>query len=174
MNHLKTVIALCTSALLGTGCTISGTPDLSCPDPEQGVCTDAYTAFKLAEQGKSAKDYDGDAHIGHEGGSRNHVHDEDHHDSGLESSQNINNADSQYRDMAPIAGLMRMPATQPKPALMQATVLEGWVNVWEDQNGTLRLPSTVLIEVTPRRWSLDGTKVEEFKTQGPFVTTSGK
>lgn len=178
MKTLKTVFLL-SAISLATGCTISGHPDFTCPDPENGVCTDAHTAFILAENGKSAADYTNNSHIGHKNGSADGYKDEDgdhtNHDHS-DRSGSVNTAkdgkQSPYRDVAPIAGLMRMPVDQPKPVLMQATVLEGWVNVWEDQNGSLRMPSTILVEITPRRWNLEGTNIEEFKTQGPFVTTT--
>lgn len=168
MNHLKTVLLL-GAISAGTGCTISGEPDFTCPDPESGICTDAHTAFILAQDGKSAEDLK-KADTGHDNERGHTDHDHSNQKSGLNSA--TDGKPSPYRDVAPIAGLMRMPVDQPKPVLMQATVLEGWVNVWEDQNGTLRLPSTILVEITPRRWSLDGTNIEEFKTQGPFVTTT--
>lgn len=172
MNNLKTVFLL-SAITMATGCTISSEPDFTCPDPEKGVCTDAHTAFILAENGKSAKDFHGessDASSNHRGS--NGLNDHDHENGDGENSNG--GSASPYRDVAPIAGLMSRPVDQPKPVLMQATVLEVWVNVWEDQNGSLRLPSTAFVEITPRRWSLEGTKIEEFKTQGPFVTTTAE
>lgn len=177
MNRLKTVFVLC-AVSLATGCTISGETGFTCPDPENGVCTDAHTAFILAEQGKTASDFKEGSHLGHESSTQKHEHhsDDGKHDHGRsefgEHGGISDDSENPYRDIAPIAGLMRMPEDQPKPVLMQATVLEAWVNVWVDENDVLRLPSSAFVEITPRRWSLDGTKVEDFKTQGPFVTTT--
>lgn len=168
MNHIKTVFMLSAISAL-SACTISGESEFTCPDPESGICTDAHTAFILAQDGKSAADFKNNKQEHNE--SRGHT-DHDHSTDSVNVKNQAQGEHTQYRDVAPIAGLMRMPIDQPKPVLMQATVLEGWVNVWEDQSGTLRLPSSILVEITPRRWSLDGTNIEEFKTQGPFVTTT--
>lgn len=188
MLKQQIILALSVSVLLG-GCTLRGHGEFTCPDAEQGVCTDGHTAFLLAEQGKTAKDF-ANKHVGHSSTSDedNHSHDSEHENDehnhheneakhhGSMGSMNVPNqpssssyAANQYRDVAPIAGAMRVPVDQPKPILKQATVLEVWISAWEDEDKVLHMPQTSYVEITPRRWSITDTAVNEYRTQGPFV-----
>jgi hypothetical protein len=157
----KNVLAAATISILLGGCAVGGHDEFTRPDPERGVCTDAHNAMKLAGEGKTAKDFavtrpseNGDGHT---------------HSSSNDNERNAPATDTHLRDVAPIAGLMQAPIDQPKPVLLPATVIEMWFNSYEDTSGILYMSQTAFAEVTPRRWSLRNTKVERFKTQGPFL-----
>ena len=170
IENVKQKTFLVAAVMALGGCAVGGYDNFSCPDPQNGVCTDAYNAAQLAENGKDAKDFSANTHINHSSGQQESSQDDDHsHSEGSKSGQNGNDDNaSPYRDVAPVAGLMSRPIDQPKPVLMPATVLEMWFDSYEDSNGILRMPQTAFAEVTPRRWSLTNTKVEQFKSAGPF------
>ena len=151
------------------GCAVGGSDEFACPNPEKGVCTDSYTAMQLANNGKTAKNYAPNTHINHQGSTNEDGDQQGHSHSEDENHQIENEGESTpYRDVAPVAGLMQRPIDQPRPVLLPATVLEMWFDSYEDANGILRMPQTAFAEVSPRRWSLTNTKVEQFKSAGPF------
>ena len=172
---LNRAALLTTGLLVLGGCAVGGYDEFTCPDPQDGVCTDAYTAMELASNGKTADDFPSNTHINHSSSAQSsspetgHSHSE-HPDSSHLASPN--GSSSPYRDVAPVAGLMRRPVDQPKPVLLPATVLEMWFAPYEDANGVLRMPQTAFAEVTPRKWTLTNTKVEQFKSAGPFSSNT--
>jgi hypothetical protein len=119
---------------------------------------DAKRAYEAAEQGKDVRDFvmDKTGNVKPKTDVANH-------------GQPDNKLDPRLEDVAPVVAPMRTPILQPKPLLMPATVAEIWVNAFEDERGYLHLPSTVFVEVTPRRWSLDATNIETYEASGPFT-----
>jgi conjugal transfer pilus assembly protein TraV len=130
---------------------------------------DSHEAFLAAEQGKTADDFRRSSHNGH-GSTSDDYDDEDHSHANRVSSQ-ASEEPNAYRSVAPVAGLMSKPIDQPKPIRMPATILQVWIKPFEDSDGALHMATEAFAEITPRRWSLTNTTVEEFKTTGPFVTT---
>lgn len=174
-KYLAQSATLFTSIVMLGGCAVGGYDEFSCPDPQNGVCTDAYTAMELASNGKTAKDYSPNTHLNHSSSAQVASPEAGHsHSEQQASEQHVTNYGqvSPYRDVAPVAGLMRRPIDQPKPVLLQATVLEMWFDSYEDSNGVLRMPQTAFAEVTPRKWTLTNTKVEQFKSAGPFSSNT--
>jgi conjugal transfer pilus assembly protein TraV len=165
----KQIAMLLGLVTLTTGCALGGRTEFTCPDPQNGVCVDAHEAFLLAEQGKTAEDFKKGEHLGH--GSKSEERDDEDHEHETASSTSQSDEDNAYRDVAPVAGLMSQPIDQPKPIRMPATILQVWIKPFEDSDGALHMATEAFAEITPRRWSLTNTTVEEFKTLGPFVTT---
>lgn len=174
IENVKQKTFLVAAVMALGGCAVGGYDNFSCPEPQNGVCTDAYNAAQLAENGKDANDFSANTHINHSSGQQETSQDDGHsHSEGSKSGQNGNDDNaSPYRDVAPVAGLMSRPIDQPKPVLMPATVLEMWFDSYEDSNGILRMPQTAFAEVTPRRWALNNTQVERYKSAGPFSSNT--
>lgn len=166
---MKKIAMLLGLVTLTTGCALGGKTEFTCPDPQKGVCVDAHEAFLLAEQGKTAEDFKSNEHLNH--GSASNEIDDEVHDHESPSTSKKNDGNNKYRDVAPVAGLMSQPIDQPKPIRMPATILQVWIKPFEDSDGALHMATEAFAEITPRRWSLTNTTVEEFKTLGPFVTT---
>ena len=146
MKHL-TLLAF--TSLVISGCAVHGDSDFSCPDPEQGVCMNAGDAYKAAENGYEAKDF-----IRTETG---------------EVVKRVNGSSSNRLSAhAPVVGVMSTPVSAPKPVMAAPEVIKVWVNVWEDEAQVLHMPTTAYVEITPRRWSLDGTEVHKTKSASPF------
>ena len=169
MKHtLHSTITLAALISLG-GCAVGGYDEFSCPDPQSGVCTDAYNAAQLAENGKDASHFPKNTHINHSSsGQASQEVGHSHSEQPTSGHAQVEVDTSPYRDVAPVAGLMSRPVEQPKPVLLPATVLEMWFDSYEDANGILRMPQTAFAEVTPRKWTLTNTQVEQFKSAGPF------
>jgi len=129
----------------------------------------SHEAFLAAEQGKTADDFRGTTYNGH--GSPSDDYDDESHDHRSRVLTQTSEGPNAYRDVAPVAGLMSKPIDQPKPIRMPATILQVWIKPFEDSDGALHMATEAFAEITPRRWSLTNTIVEEFKTTGPFVTT---
>ncbi|MGY0314390.1 TraV family lipoprotein (plasmid) [Alteromonas macleodii] len=172
-KHLQNALLLGGVVAL-SGCAVGGYDEFSCPDPQEGVCTDAYNAAQLAESGKDTNDFPSNTHLKHSSGKQVTSQDNGHSHSEEPSSGHSDDVEntSPYRDVAPVAGLMSRPVDQPKPVLMPATVLEMWFDSYEDSNGILRMPQTAFAEVTPRRWALNNTKIERYKSAGPFSSNT--
>lgn len=172
LTHTATLM---TSLMVLGGCAVGGHDEFTCPDPQNGVCTDAYNAAQLAANGKTAKDFQPNTHLNHSSSAQGSSPEAGHSHSEQPTSEQQamqTGQPSPYRDVAPVAGLMRRPVEQPKPVLLPATVLEMWFDSYEDANGVLRMPQTAFAEVTPRKWTLTNTKVEQFKSSGPFSSNT--
>ena len=159
----KTILALSAITLL-SGCATFKNDEFSCGNGgvlSRGLCISAQDAYEAAEKGKTNMDFHALDHVATRSkkASKHRAHPIDDVSTGVAP---------QLADTAPVVGAMRTPISQPKPLLMPATVLEAWVNAYEDDRGNLHLPSSVFVEVTPRRWSLEATNIESYSTSGPF------
>ena len=149
---MKRILLITAATTLFAGCTVTGHDEFTCPSAENGVCVPAEDAYIAAEQGKSADE------VRHEMMSPEDAHSAEHHQQ----------SSSKYANVAPVAGVLSQPISQPKPILEPAQVLNAWVNVWEDENQILHMPSQAFVEITPRRWTVTETSVQRFKSTGPF------
>lgn len=163
---MKKIIASATIISALSGCTSFDNDQFSCAGSyEKGLCVPAQTSYELAEKGKDINDF----HLPHSNETAHSPHGRQTSNHPNTNTENIANQASQsLSDVAPVAGTMRTPIMQPKPILKPAEVLLAWVNAYEDGRGYLHLPSTVFVEVTPRRWSLDATNIERYNPAGPF------
>ena len=134
-----------------SGCTVNSNDDFTCPNPEKGICMPAQEAYVHAEAGRTAESISRSRKLSNQ-------------DDG--SSEPANG--SKYTDVAPVAGLMTLPLSQPKPILEPAKVLKAWVNFWEDDSNILHMPQVAYVEITPRRWNAVSSNIHKFKSSNPF------
>jgi type IV conjugative transfer system lipoprotein TraV len=144
----KQILLICVLTAL-TGCSLSGTDEFSCADPEKGICLPADEAYVHAESNRDAKSVTA---------SRKES----------SSQEEAVMQNSKYSNVAPVNGLMTLPISQPKPILESAKVVKVWVNSWEDEAKVLHMPQEAYVEVTPRRWNIKDSSVRSFKSSSPF------
>ena len=131
-----------------TGCSVTGNDEFTCPNPEEGICMQAEDAYLLAEKGEDAQSI----------ASKKNT----------EKASNEQDSSAKYKDYAPVVGVMSQPIAKPKPVLEPAQVLKVWINAWEDDNKVLHMPQTAYVEITPRRWNINDTKVHKYLDSSPF------
>lgn len=148
---MKTKILAITIVAALSGCSMSGNDEFTCPDAEKGICMPADEAYIHAENGRDANSIA-----------------KDRKRQSLSDEGEVSNSNGKYSNTAPVSGLMTLPISQPKPILEPVKVVKVWVNAWEDGEQVLHMPQESYVEVTPRRWNIEDSKVQKFKSTSPF------